>query len=233
MQMVKQFLKATLLGTILSIFYYYFYAWHENKLSTFCQKYVCFEILSLSEFLALLTAWISLYFVLKSLTSWKDSYMFERAIIGIQKINELNLLADRYYVFLNQLSNQLQRYKEDELQRSFYFEEQEFEKNINELEISYHQMELKHWLEKDKNIQYYNEFQNLLNQFSIMIFNIEQSVMNAHLSESNYGKHYADESDISRRKKATVQVKTALEQFKIDKKAFQESFHKLHKKLNQ
>ncbi|QIO05497.1 hypothetical protein [Acinetobacter shaoyimingii] len=232
MQIAKQFFIATVLVSISTFFYYYFYAWNENKLSTYCQKYVSFEILSLSEFLALLTAWISLYFVLKSLTSWKESYMFERAIIGIQKINELNLLADKYYVFVNQLSNQLQRYKENELQGSFYFEEQEFEKNINELEISNHQVELRHWLERDKNIQYYNEFQNLLDQFSTMLSNVESNINNAHLSEPNYGKQYADESDINRRKKSIVQIKAAVEQFNIDKKAFQKSFNKLHKKIN-
>lgn len=232
MHITKNLIISVLLIILLSFFYYQFFVWNERILSSYCQKHICFDILSLSEFLALLTAWISLYFVLKSLTSWKEHYKFERAFTAIQKINELNLLTNRYQVFLNQLSNQLQQYKENELEGSFDFEQQEFEQNIAQLNIHYHQIEISHWLSQNKNIKYFGDFQNLLNEVSYMISDIETSIYNANLSEPNYGSQYATDSDIARRIESINKIKIANKQFNIRKQAFQKNFLKLHNKLN-
>lgn len=232
MNIKKDFFKAALLVIVLSFLYYLFYAWNANTLSAQCDKYICFQILSLAEFLALLMAWISLYFILKSLTSWKESYKFERAMTAIQKINELKLLADRYYVFLNQLSNQLQRLNEFELKGSFHAEEHEFYNNVNQLNISYHQIELELWLEEDRNIQHYSNFKRLFEQFFNMMSNVETTVNKANLSEPNYGSRYATQSDIARRKVSIKDIQTSLNQFKLDKYKFQESVREVHNKLN-
>jgi hypothetical protein len=109
MNIKKSIFKAMSLVTLLTFFYYLFYALNEKHLSIYCQEYICFEILSLAEFLALLTAWISLYFVLRSLESWKDSYKFQRAMIALGKFNQLILMSNKYFMYLTQLSNEIQK----------------------------------------------------------------------------------------------------------------------------
>lgn len=233
MNIKKSFLKAILLLLFLTVLYYLFYAFNENRLSNYCNSFICFEILSLAEFLGLLTAWISLFFVVSSLESWKNAYKFQRAKLSIENFSELLLISNRYFMYLNKLSNTIQRKKESELIGSFYFEEEEFNENIAELDVAYHQIQLQMWLDQDRNIKYYDDFKTLLSQFSMMIFNIEQAVSHAHLSESNYGDQYATENDLERRKKSVGKIKDAVARFKLDKEAFQKNFDELHNKLNQ
>lgn len=233
MQIKRDLCKATLLVIILSIFYYVFHAWNENTLNTYCQKYICFEILSFAEFLALLTAWISLYFVLKSLESWKDSYKFQRAIEAMKKVYELKPISDQYLSILYKLSNQLKKTKEHDLKSSFYLEEKEYDEKFDDLDIYKKILDFEYWLDLDKNIKYYNNFKKLLNEFNTMIMSAQTSIKEAHLSESNYGSNDANEIDILRRKASIKKVQLAFEKYKLDRQAFHKSFQKIYEKLNE
>ena len=232
MQVKRDLCKAILLVTILSIFYYLFYAWNETTLTNHCQKNICFEILSFAEFLALLTAWISLYFVLKSLESWKDSYKFQKAIEAMQKFHELKPICDQYLSIFYKLSNQLGLINEYNLNSSFYLEEKEYDEKFEDLDISKKIIDFEYWLDLDKNIKYYNNFKKLLNEFNTMIMSAQTTIKEAHLSESNYGLDDASESDIAKRKESLEKIKQALKKFKTDRQAFQENFEKLNNKLN-
>lgn len=231
MDIKKSFLKAIMLLLGLTLIYYLFYALNENKLSNICQQFICFEILSLAEFLGILTAWISLYFVIRSLESWKDSYKFQRTIEALSKFEELKIISNQYHTILYQLTNSLTQTKDHELVGSFYFKEQIYDDQFNNLHYYEKLINLQKWLDQDKNINKYNDFKELLSTFETAIDSAHRLISEAHLSESNYGQ-YATENDIKRRKTSIQKVEKAFEQYVENKKIFEKNFENLKKMLN-
>jgi hypothetical protein len=233
MQIKKDFFKALILIARLSVIYYLFYALNANTLTQYCKKYICFEILSYAEFLSCSIALISLYFVLKSLESWKDSYKFERAIEALSKFEELKMIGDRYLLILYELDTKLQKINYDDLIGSFYLEENlyRYKEKLEALNYYENIVNLEHWLNRDKNMAYYKDFKALFNAFQAILSCTRMSISEADLIESNYG-FAANESDIKRRLKSIKKVELALEKYKIDKKSFEVNLQALLNKIN-
>jgi hypothetical protein len=231
MQAKKDFFKALILIILLSGIYYLFYAFNINTFTQDCKKYICFEILSYAEFLSCSIALISLYFVLKSLESWKDSYKFERAIVALSKFEELKIISNRYLSILYELNTKLQRTNYNELIGSFYLEENVYREKLAALHHYEKIVNLEHWLSRDKNMAYYKDFKALFDAFQAMLSYADMSISEANLSESNYGLE-ANESDIKRRLESIKKVELALEKYKIDKKSFEVQLQAVLNKVN-
>lgn len=231
MQAKKDFFKALILIALLSVMYYLFYALNTNTLTQYCKKYICFEILSYAEFLSCSIGLISLYFVLKSLESWKDSYKFERAIQALSKFEELKIIGNRYLSILYELNTKLQKTNHNELIGSFYLEENVYREKLAALNYYEKIVNLEHWLNRDKNMAYYKDFKALFNAFQAMLSCADVSISEANLSESNY-VFSANESDIKRRIESIKKVELALEKYKIDKKSFEVNLQALLNKIN-
>ena len=231
MNIKKAFLKAITLLLFLSILYYFFYALNENKLSHYCDNYICLEILSLAEFLGIITAWISLYFVLKSLESWKDAYKFHRTIETLSKFEELKIISNQYHTILYQLKNSLIRAKGYELHSSFDLEEQKYEDKFNNLYYYDKLINLQQWLNQEKNVNKHKDFKEVLRTFETAIDSAHRLVSEAHLSEVNYGQNYATETDVNRRKESIKKVQIAFEKYSKDKTIFEKRLEVLRRKL--
>lgn len=231
MQAKKDFFKALILIILLSVMYYLFYALNSNTLTQYCKKYICFEILSYAEFLSFLIALISLYLVLKSLESWKDSYKFQRAIEALSQFEELKMLGDRYLSILYELNNKLQNKHHNELMTSFDSEQNSYREKFAALNYYEKIVNLDHWLNRDINITYYKDFKILFNAFKEMVSYANMSISDANLSEANYGFE-ANKSDTDRRIESIKKVKQAFEQYQIDKKSFETHLQTLVNKLN-
>lgn len=67
--------------------YYYIIQLIEWVWLDFCTNNFCMKTLSLAEFLALVVAVISLYFVVTSLDAWKKQYQFNNTIEAMKDIN--------------------------------------------------------------------------------------------------------------------------------------------------
>lgn len=230
MQVKKDLFKALILIILLSVMYYLFYAWNTNTLTQYCKKYICFEILSYAEFLSCLIALISLYFVLKSLESWKDSYKFQRAIEALSKFEELRIIGDKYLGIIYELNTKLQRTNHNDLIGSFDLEENLYREKLDALNHYEKIVNIEHWLNRDTNITYYKDFKSLFNTFTATLSCVDISISEAHLSEPNYGLNGASESDKKRRIESIKKVDLAFEKYKIDRKSFEVDLQALQNK---
>ena len=102
MTLRNKILSAIGLGMILTILYYYIYAYFQIWFEGLCKKNYCIEFFPIGDFIACYIAIVGLYFVVTSLDAWKHQDKFQTAKINLVKLHEIDSIL---LTFKNNLSN--------------------------------------------------------------------------------------------------------------------------------
>ena len=89
MTLRNKILSAIGLGLILTILYYYTYAYFQIWFEDLCKKNYCIEFFPIGDFIACYIAIVGLYFVVTSLDAWKQQDKYNNSKNRIALLNDL------------------------------------------------------------------------------------------------------------------------------------------------
>ncbi|WMG20087.1 hypothetical protein [Acinetobacter johnsonii] len=101
MQVKRDIPIALGLTVILTIIYYFIYAFLALNMKEWCDKNICFEFPPYADVLAIWVAIIGLYFVVTSLDDWKNQLKINNAIENYKTLYDVYVKIEEIFILLN------------------------------------------------------------------------------------------------------------------------------------
>jgi len=136
MQVKKDIYKALGWTVVLTMSYYFTYAFVELKISDWCKNNICFEFPPYADILSIWVAIIGLYFVVTSLDAWKHQDQYQTAKANIKLLHKLADDLEKYDVQLSRLEDNKQVY---------FYPEHILNNNVTKAELF---LKYEYWLDK-------------------------------------------------------------------------------------
>lgn len=225
MTLRNKILSAIGLGLILTILYYYTYAYFQIWFEDLCKKNYCIEFFPIGDFIACYIAIVGLYFVVTSLDAWKNQYKFEEAVQTIKLFDKQLPIMQLVISHVHTLINNSKRNNYGDM----FGAEQDFEDMFKIQDVYNRLDELGDSIRNNKNNLHQEQFESLYAEFYGAISDIRQTFISAGLSEANYSED--QEYNIKVKKAKLEQVEEGLKILRKQNENFVHKYNKLKSKL--
>lgn len=152
----KKFIKYPGIFLILIFVYYFFYVGFEKNYFYRCEEVYCLTFIDFNDYVSILISILGILAVVETLDAWKDQHKFEKALLTLKELNEIEDLLEKFDLEFAKL--QVQKsvgwgYKE--VAENFY-------RNISYIKIKAIVQDLDTRIHDEKNNLHQKEFEALI-----------------------------------------------------------------------
>lgn len=151
-----KFIKYPGIFLILIVAYYFFYVGFEKNYFYRCEEVYCLTFIDFNDYVSILISILGILAVVETLDAWKDQHKFEKALLTLKELNEIEDLLKKFDLYFASLQGEKSRawgYKD--VAENFY-------RNISYIKIKDTIQDLDTRIHDEKNNLHQKEFEVLI-----------------------------------------------------------------------
>lgn len=101
-----KFIKYPGIFLILIVAYYFFYVGFEKNYFYRCEEVYCLTFIDFNDYVSILISILGILAVVETLDAWKDQHKFEKALLTLKELNEIEELLEQFDLYFASLQGQ-------------------------------------------------------------------------------------------------------------------------------